>query len=65
MDDKATCDEIAQGKEQIMDKEMDKEGKVNKEKVQEPLQLKEINKKRQGQTMATYRVPLHIPQMIS
>jgi len=35
VDNKATCNKIAQGKEQIMDKEMDKKGKVNKEKVQE------------------------------
>ena len=35
VDDKATCNETAQQKEQTMDEEMDKEGKVNKEKAQE------------------------------
>jgi len=46
VDNKATCNKIAQGKEQIMDKEMDKKGKVDKEKVQEWPWLKEISKKK-------------------
>jgi len=64
-DDKATCNETAQQKEQTMDKEMDKEGKVNKEKAQEQLQPKEINKKKQSQMMATHLFSLCMPQMTS
>jgi len=64
-DDKATCNEIAQGKERTMDKGMDKEGRVDKERVQGRLQPKEISRKKQSQTTATHLFPLHIPQTTS
>jgi len=46
VDNKATCNEIAQEKGQTMDEEMDKEEKVNKEKAQERLQPKGISRKK-------------------